>query len=103
GVRMVPADHVEALLACRFLRRKDVLRSHGEAIARGVVAAIDEGKKLQDLPRWHGSSPIAFEDSAGIAAKQRATAFMRIRLRAVRANFLREMPADPEFCRARHN
>src|SRR4029077_10203307 len=84
GVRMIPADDFEALLARGFLGFKNILCSHRKTITRGVIAAIHERKKLQDLPRRRPSSPIAFKNSAGIAAKQRATAFMRIRLRAVR-------------------
>ncbi len=68
GMRMIPADDFEALLACRLFRRKNVLRSHRKTIARGIVAAVDERKKLKNLPRGHASSPIALKYGARITA-----------------------------------
>jgi len=47
--------------------------------------------------------PIVHNDRIRIASQQRAAAFMRIGLRAMRADFFREMPADPEFCSVGHN
>src|SRR5271170_1937707 len=39
-MRMIPSDQLEALLASRFFRQPDVVRSHLEAISRGVVPAV---------------------------------------------------------------
>src|SRR5260370_32684582 len=104
-MRMMPADHFEALLACRLFRSANVLRGHREAVARRIVSPIDERKELQDLPRGRALalSPIAFKDSARIASEQRAAAFMRITLRSMRADLLREISADPECRCIRHD
>src|SRR5258708_4582713 len=104
-MRMIPADHLKALLACRLLRRANVLGRHRKAVAGRIVSPIDERKKLQDLPRGGGRapSPVALMDGVRIASKQRTAAFMRIRLRAMRADLLRKMFADPECCRVHHN
>src|SRR5258708_32624160 len=104
GMRMIPADHFKALLACCLFRRANVLGGHRETVARRIVSPVDERKKLHDLPRGRERtlSTIALKNSARIASKQRATAFMRISLRAMRADFLRERSADPECC-VRHN
>src|SRR5258707_10527913 len=70
-----------------------------------MVAPIEERKKLQNLSRRSERVvfAIVLEDSVRIAAKQRAAAFMRISLGAMRANLLRKMSADPECCLLRHN
>src|SRR3981081_72681 len=101
GMRMIPSDHFQALLACGFFGFKNVLGGHRKAVARRIVAPIDERKKLEDFPRGseRALSPIVHNDSMRIASQQCAAAFMRIRLRAVRADLFREMSADPEFCR----
>src|SRR5258708_6382901 len=105
GMRMIPTDHFQALLARRFFGLENIFRGHRKTVARGIVSPIDERKKLQDFPRGGGRAfpPIDFGEGGRIASQQRTAAFMRIRLRAMRADFLREMPADPEFCRVRHN
>src|SRR5258708_3155523 len=105
GMRMIPADHFKALLACRFFRRANILRGHRKAVARRIVAPIDERKKLQDVPRGRERAlvPIALKDGVRIASEQRTAAFMRIGLRAMRADLPRKMSADPECCCVRHN
>ena len=105
GMRMIPADHFESLLARRLFRRKNVFRGHRKAVARRIVSSIDERKKLQDFSRGpeRALSPIALKNSARIASQQRSAAFMRISLRAMRADFLRERTADPKCCCVRHN
>src|ERR1700730_11481444 len=105
GMRMIPADHFESLLARRLFRRKNVFRGHRKAVARRIVSSIDERKKLQDFSRGpeRALSPIALKNSARIASQQRSAAFMRISLRAMRADFLRERTADPKCRYVRHN
>ena len=67
-------------------------------LPKGVTVKIGEELQVEG-PKGKLRVPVP----AGITAKQRAAAFMRIRRRAVRSNFFREMSADPEFCRVRHN
>jgi hypothetical protein len=100
---MIPTNHFEAMFTCGFFSGKNVFRGHRKAIAGGILPAINKGKKLQNLSRGSANSPIALKQSVRITAKQRAATFMRIRFRAVCANFLREMSADPEFRCVRHN
>src|SRR5437867_12219668 len=105
GMRMVPANHLEALLASCFFRRQDVFRRYRKAVARRIVTTIDERKELQDFPaRCFGTtSSITASDRAQIAPKQRSTAFVRVSLSAMRANLIREISTDPERRRIRHN
>src|SRR2546430_10597050 len=105
GMGMVPANHLEALLASCFFRRQDVFRRYRKAVARRIVTTIDERKELQDFPgRCFGTtSSITASDRAQIAPKQRSTAFVRVSLSAMRANLFREMSTDPECRRIRHN
>src|SRR5260370_2235017 len=105
GMRLIPGEHFKALLAWCLFRRANALGGHRKTVARRIVSPVDERKKLHDLPRGRERtlSPIALKDSARIASKQRAAAFMRISLRAMRADLLREMSADPECCCVRHN
>src|SRR6266496_5672352 len=71
---------------------------------RRVVAAIDQRKELENLPlsiqRVFGR--IAPCNYAGVASEQRATAFMRVGLRAMRADFFHQAPADPNCGLVRH-
>src|SRR5207302_6822767 len=92
-MRMVPADHFEALIACRLFRSKNVLRSHRKSIARRIVPPIDQRKELQNLPRGRLQifPCITTQDKPRLASEQRSTAFVRVCLRAMRANLLRKL------------
>src|SRR5205814_5849133 len=91
--------------ACRLLRRANVLRGHRKAVMRRIVSPINERKELQDLPsgRERALSPIILTDGGRIAPKQRSATFMWVSLRAMRADFLRELSADPQGCCVRHH
>ena len=52
GVRVIPADYVDALFAGGFFGVADVFGCDREAIARRIVAAIDEREKREDFARW---------------------------------------------------
>ncbi len=78
GVRMIPADDLKASCPRRFLRRTVILRRHKEAVARGILAAVDERVKFFDLLAAIAVRP----------AKQRPATLVRIGLTTVRANFL---------------
>src|SRR5262249_28725915 len=82
-MRVIPADHVQSLLARRLLRINHVLRRHRKAIARRIVTAIDHREKSANFA-W-----LVF-------AKQCAAAFMRTGFCAVCADFVREFLADCE-------
>src|SRR5882672_8924780 len=103
-MRMIPAHDVEPMRACLFFRSHDVFRSYRKTITRRIVAAIDQRVQRQNFAllrngifRW-----IAFNSRAGIASEQCSAALMRISFRAMRADFLRELPADPKCRLVRH-
>src|SRR5207302_6929065 len=103
-MRMVPADHFEALIARRLFRGKNVFRSHRKSIARRIVPPIDQRKELQNLPRGrrHSASPIALQHRARITPEKRSATFVWVSLRAMRANLLRKLSADPKCLCIRH-
>src|SRR6266446_1550448 len=103
-MRMIPADHFEALVACRFFCRHNVFGGHRKAVARRIVSPVDERKELQNLPLGRSQTLpwITLQDKARITPEQRSAAFVRVSLRAVGANFLRQMSTNPECPCVRH-
>src|SRR5690242_4831545 len=90
GMRVIPADDVQSLLA-RFLICDDyIFRAYGKAIPRRVVAAIHKRKQRQHFA------------SSGVPAEKRAAAFVRIRRDAMRPDLLRQFRADDEFAHFAH-
>src|SRR5882762_181500 len=102
-MRMIPANDVHTALARRFLRSHDVFGSDRKTVARRIVSPIDQRIQSQNLALWRNRilCEIAPCHFAGIPSQQRTAAFMRICLRAKRADFLRELTADPK-CWLRH-
>src|SRR5215831_5165538 len=95
-MRMIPADDLQTLRLRSLVGLEHIFSRHGKSIARRIVASVDQRKKRQDFAHgfWVRHIPIA--------AQQRATALVGIRLRTVCADFLRELPADPECGFVRH-
>src|SRR6266850_229020 len=103
-MRMIPAHDVHIVRARLFFRSHDVFGSDGKAVTRRIVPPVDQRIQRQNLALRRnrilcGIAPCRF---AGIATQQRTAAFVRIRLRAMRADFLRERPADPKCRLVRH-
>src|SRR5437899_7643686 len=69
-----------------------------------LVAAIDQRKELKNLPLsiQRVFARIAPGNYDGVSSEQRATAFMRVGLRAMRADFFHQAPADPNCGLVRH-
>src|SRR6266852_175798 len=103
-MRMIPANNVHTALARGFFRSHDVFGSDRKTVTRRIVPPVDQRIQRQNLAlRCNrilcGIAPCNF---AGISPQQRAAAFMRIRLRTMRADFLRERPADQKRRLVRH-
>src|SRR5260370_16835158 len=77
GMRMIPSDHFETLLASGLFRRQDVYRGHRKAVTRRIVTPIDERKELQYLARGRerATTPIVLTDAAGIPSNRPSTPF----------------------------
>ena len=90
GMRVIPADDVDAFFAGGFFGVADVVGGHRETVARRIVAAIDQRKKRGDFARGRASPPDE-RAVAGveIAAEERAATFVRDRFRA--AVFARDL------------
>src|SRR6266850_7384992 len=103
-MRMIPANDVQPMAARLFLRSHDIFGSHRKAVSRRIVSPIDQRIQRQNLTFWRNRilCGIAPSNFAGISPQQRTAAFMRIRLRAMRADFLSEPPADPKCRLDRH-
>ena len=63
GMRVIPADDVDALFASGFFGVANVFGCDRETVARRIVAAIDEREKRGDFAR--GESRAAEERVAG--------------------------------------
>src|SRR5260370_11958914 len=94
-MRMIPAYDVQFLFPGGFLRIAHVFGGDRKAIVRGILAAVHQREQRQDLAeRWlHTArcrSPVA---NGAVATQESPAAFVRIGLRAVLANFLRDFRA----------
>src|SRR5215469_7560560 len=76
GVRMIPADQINLLLACGLLRHPHVVRRHLKPVPRRIVPSVLERHQINHFTRRAGAFPLA--------PQYRATAFIRVRLFAVR-------------------
>src|SRR5882672_10048152 len=103
-MRMIPAHDVHTAHARCPFRSHDVFGSDRKTIARRIIAPIDQRVQRQNFALWRNRvlCRIASLYHAGIAPEQRAAALMRISFRAMRADFLRELPADPKCRLVRH-
>src|SRR5579862_3330281 len=97
GVRMIPAYDVEPVLARGFLRFQYVLGGHRKAIARRILAPIDQRKKLQHLARRFRGVVI----ESRITSEQRAATLVWEGLSPVLSNAFRQFVAQVQligFC-----
>ena len=93
---MIPPDDFQTLVDGGFFGVQNILAGDGKAIARRIIAPIDE--RMQRVN-------FAIEAAIGdfrVAAEQRSTTFMRIRFCAVTADFSGELRRNFKLCRAGH-
>src|SRR6266404_2058090 len=92
---MIPAYDVQFLFPGGLLRIAHIFGADRKAIVRGILAAVHQREQRQDLAeRWlHTArcrSPVA---DGAVETQESHAAFVRIGLRAVLANFLRDFRA----------
>ena len=93
---MVPAYHFKPLGLRSLIRLEHVLTGHRKAVAGRIVAAIHQRKEPEYFA--HGFGIRGFQ----IAPQQSSATFMGIRFRAMHADFLRQVTADPQRRFVRH-
>src|SRR5580692_10483081 len=86
GMRMIPADQFEVLVASTLFCEAHIVGSYFEPISRRVVAAIGKRHQSEHLAR-----------TLALAAQNRAAAFVRVGLDAVRPNLPSEFFADLQY------
>src|SRR5271154_178096 len=83
GMRMIPADQFQFFFTRRFLRQLYISRGYFKPVSWGIVPPIRQRQQVQYFAR-----------TISIAAQNRATTFVRIRLHPVRLNFRRKIISE---------
>ena len=85
GMGVVPADEFEAKPRRGTFGIAHITGRQGKTVARGIIPAIDQRKQRADFP-----------PGIAVGSQHRATALVRIILRAVVANFFFEVARQPQ-------
>src|SRR4029077_6064846 len=84
-MRMIPPQKLLAVSASGLLGQADIVRRDRKTVARRILARVCKREETEHFPRC-----------LGVAAEQRAAAFMRIGFRAMRANAAGQLLAEFE-------